>query len=376
MKKNLPLFQNLLIASFLFLISFGFAVETREIDNIRAKSVLNNDDLAVIDKFVSDAVNEIVTAKDLTALARLRSVIVTRKGDQAQYAEQYSKSCKEHIGRALERTARIESEAERNTIRMNLFILIDNLEDPRLANLSIQAIDDKSAIVRYWALRFLTRPELFLKISAAGADEALKQEILSVLEKRITIVNSQELRLLIDFAGLTDIPETEQFLLKIADWRIKQYADWSIEGYLSDIGILKNLYSRLTKAAKQQDKEEFGSRFGQLYSYAMQKYIKDIKGGNFLNPNDTQHLISVLVEIEDKCIGQITGLQQTVIKTAIEKDDYNSLLMEHGRLFGDDIQSGVIPSKYGFSYGTTAAGAKMTSPKILPDAPNNLSVND
>ncbi len=97
---------------------------------------------------------------------------------------------------------------------------------------------------------------------------------------------------------------------------------------------------------------------------------------NFLSPNDKQHLISVLAEIEDKSISQMTGFPQTLIKTAVEKDDYRDLLMEHGRLFGDETQEGIIVSKYGFSYGTTAAGAKLTSPKILPDAPSNLSVND
>ncbi len=274
MKKNLPVFQIGLISSFLLLISFSLAVETRDIDNVRAKSVLNNDDLAIIDKFISEAVNELMTAKDFTSLGRLRSVIMTRQGEQAQYAEQYSKSCKEHISRALERAARIEPETKRKTLRMNLFILIDNLEDPRLADLALKNLDDKSSMVRYWALRSLTRPKLFQKIGTSGSDASLKNEIISALEKRIAKANAQELRILIDFTSVVGIEESEQLLLKTADWRIKQYEDWSAQWHLIDSGLLKNLSLRLINASTQQGKNDFGSRFSQLYSYAIQKFFK------------------------------------------------------------------------------------------------------
>ncbi|MFA5553039.1 MAG: hypothetical protein WDA68_00580 [Phycisphaerae bacterium] len=363
MKKHLSVLQIAGILSFLFLSSVCLAVETREIDSVRAKSVLNSDDLAVIDRFISDAIKELVTLSDFTIASRQRSIILARQGEQAQYSEQFSRSCREHIGRALEQSKAVEPKSAGALIRMNLLILIDSLEDVRLADLVISSLSDESPVVRYWALRALTRPELFAK-----ASPNLKGEVIASLENMVETATAQELGLIIEFAGASNSPEADKLLLHITDTRINSYAKWSVQWYLPDIEILKQLFNKMTTASAANERAEFGVRFAQLYSYAMQKYIKDIRE-KFLTPTAKQQLISLLAEIEDKCIGRLTGLQQTLIRTAIERDDYDSLIMEHGRLFGDQTQSGLIPDKFGFNYGTDADGSRRTSPKVLPNAP-------
>ena len=110
--------------------------------------------------------------------------------------------------------------------------------------------------------------------------------------------------------------------------------------------------------------DQFGRRFGQLYSYAIQRYIANIKGGNFLSPVEKDQLATVLVETEKSFISKFSGIQQTTIKRAVETDDYVALWAEHNRLLGDESKAGELPEKLKFDYGD-----KRIYPLILPERP-------
>lgn len=156
------------------------------------------------------------------------------------------------------------------------------------------------------------------------------------------------------------VAEAEELLLLIADTRIQQYADWSVEYELVDAGILKVLYERMSSAGKS--KPEIGRRFGQLYSYAIQRYVK---GHDKLSNTQKQHLISVLVETEDKCVGKLLGRPQAAIKNAVAQNDYGALLREHDRLLGSQTRAGeLVPD-----YGTNPTEKRRTAPLVLPDRP-------
>ena len=159
--------------------------------------------------------------------------------------------------------------------------------------------------------------------------------------------------------------QSDRLLLKIGDARIKEYADWKAQTGPVDVKILKLLCDKLL--ARDSKAAEYGRRFAQLYSYIMQKYIIALKGEGLVSEEQKQQLASVLVEIEEKCIGRLTGLVQTIIKRAVELDDANVLQMEQNRLFGDPTKPGEIPTKYNFDYGTAADGSKLTGPRELPE---------
>ena len=110
--------------------------------------------------------------------------------------------------------------------------------------------------------------------------------------------------------------------------------------------------------------DEFGRRFGQLYSYAIQRYIANIKGGNFLSPAEKDQLATVLVETEKSFISKFSGIQQTTIKKAVETDDYVALWAEHNRLLGDESKAGELPEKLKLDYGN-----KRIYPLMLPEKP-------
>ena len=88
------------------------------------------------------------------------------------------------------------------------------------------------------------------------------------------------------------------------------------------------------------------------------------------------HLISVLVEIEEKSISRLLGEPQLAVRRAIERDSMAAVLEEHNGLLGDETTPGRLPARLGFDYGTAADGTKLTSPIPLPDPPQKPAVEN
>jgi hypothetical protein len=180
--------------------------------------------------------------------------------------------------------------------------------------------------------------------------------------------------LIAQFAAGVNIPETEQLLIQIADLRISQYADWTVKYELYDSALLKYLSSKIPLPTESpagmltttiDTKPEIARRFAQLYSYAIQRFIK---GAAILNDTQKSHLATVLVETEGKCIGQLLGNPQLTIRRAIERQNAQAILDEHDRLLGTATTPGQLPTTLKFDYGSTVNSAR-TVPLPLPDPP-------
>ena len=139
------------------------AVNTARIDTVRNEDVLDSGDLQIIDNFVADAVRELAKTRDFTSIARIRTVILSRnssnKGSaQAQYAEQFSESAYKYIYSGIEQAELLTPDERKAKVILNLLILIDGLEDLRLADLAIGRLKDENMAVRYWAVHSVTNP--------------------------------------------------------------------------------------------------------------------------------------------------------------------------------------------------------------------------
>jgi hypothetical protein len=88
-----------------------------------------------------------------------------------------------------------------------------------------------------------------------------------------------------------------------------------------------------------------------------------------LNSIQKQQLASVLVDVEQKCIGKLTEISQSAIKSAIEKENSSALLAEHNSLFGSSDGIGRIVRALDFNYGQNSDGSRRLIPRILPPRP-------
>lgn len=371
MKIKRVIFGVLIVFLIPAMILRSKAVDTREIEQVRNKPVLDSKDLQIIDDFLAQAVQELVKTRDFTSIARTRTIILSSQSDQGQYAQQFSESAYKYISLGLQQAKELPQERQFKVI-LNLLILVDGLKDPRLADLAIARLKDNNKAIRYWTVRCVTNPGLIRKLNTMeGANLRLARRIAEQLGELVDSSDPEILALMAEFAAEVNIPEGQDLLGQIADIRIKRYADWTVKYELLDSAILKFLYNKMASTSSPAGGQGSNSsavarRFGQLYSYAMQRYIK---GQDFLRQNNKHYLASVLVETEDKCIGKLLGRPQSAIKRAVEQNDYSLLLQEYNRLFGDEIKAGELVSKLNFDYGTDPSGRKRMTPQPLPDPP-------
>lgn len=384
MKIKWAFFAFLAVSFVLVVTSTLRAVNTTDIDRVRTKGVLNEQDYQVIDKFLAEAIQELVRTRDLATIAKRRTVILSRKASQGQYAQRYSEAAHKYIQAGFQEAQTLPEERKNNVI-VNLLILIDGLEDPRLNDLAFGKLQDENRVVRYWAVSCLTNPAILVRLNEnISTNPGPARNIAERLKEIVETSNAETLSRMSRFVANVNIPQSEELLRQIADERIKRYREWTVKFELSDIGILKLLESKIPLPSSAlgglatttaTPKPEVARRFAQLYSHVVQRYIKGRNAG-ILNDTQMGHLISVLVEIEEKSISRLLGEPQVAVRRAIERDSMAAVLEEHNRLLGDETTPGRLPARLGFDYGPAADGTKLTSPIPLPDPPQKPAVEN
>ncbi len=312
---------------------------------------------------------ELVRTKDFTSIAATRSVILahstSKTNVQTQYAEQFSKSAYTYISSGFQDAEKLTPEGRKLKVKVNLLILMDGLEDVQLADLAIGMLKDENAVIRYLAVHSLTNAGIVKQLNSTGADNSkLARLIVERLGELVDQSGPEVIRLMAGFAAGVNIAQGEALLVQIADMRMKRYAGWTVKYELLDAAILKLLSQKISSGGSSNP--AIARRFGQLYSYVLQRYVA---GQDSLNATQKHQLASVLVDVEKSCIVKLMEVPQTVIKRAVERRDYTALLEEHSRLLGDKTQAGRLGLKLKFDYGKTSDGAKRIAPLVLPKRP-------
>ena len=373
MKIKWVIFAVLVVFLILVMNPGSKAVNTREVDNVRKKAVLDNSDLKIIDDFLAEAINELVRERDFTAIAQKRTVILSRQSTQSQqgqYAQQFSESARRYIAKGFLDAQKLPRQERITGVTINLLILMDGLRDLGLADQAVPMLKNENMVIRYWAVHSLTNQGIITQLNtAANSNQAslLAAEFTEILDTSTPEI----MALIAQFAGGVKIPQAEQLLCRIANIRIKRYADWTVKYELYDSAILKYLSIKIPSASQASGSTSAASKapvarcFAQLYSYAIQRYVK---GAGILNNTQKSHLTSVLADIEEKCIGTLLKPQMT-IRRALAASSMPAILAEHDRLLGSATTTGELPQTLKFDYSTSPNGPKLTAPIPLPDPP-------
>lgn len=374
MKRKRAFFVISMALLALSMNSTSKAVDTiEEINRVRNKDVLDSRDFQIIDDFVSEAVRELVNTTDFTSISKVRTAIVScnssnRQSAQVQYSRQFYKSAYKHISSALDQAHQLTPQSRRFKTILNLLILVDNLEDVRLAELGMKMLKDENKAIRYWAVHSVTNASIIEQLNSGTGDSTeLARRIVEQLKELVKGACPEIIASMTNFAAELNSAQAEDLLLDIAKMRIARYADWKVDYPLLDVTVLKSLYTRVFST--KTNKSVIAKHFAQLYSHAIQLYIKNINEDGFLSDIQKQQLASVLVETEKSCISALLGIPQGKIKRAVEREDYIALLQEHNELLGDEAKEGKLAVKLNFDYGKTTDGNKRTAPLDLPEQP-------
>ncbi len=366
MKLRWALFPVAILLAFVLVSPRSEAVSQTDINRVIGKQVLNQDDLQVIDTFLAEAIDELVKTRDFTKIAQTRSVILSKKSGPAQYNEQFSQSARKYIAEGLQKALTLPEDRQKKVL-VNLLILIDGLQDPELADLSLDLVGKNDAtIVRYWIVHSLSNPAIVAKLRTGG-DEGIRRagEIANTFTDIVDTSSPEVLALMARFAAQINMSQAERLLVAVADARIEAYNTWNVEYELIDSTILKTLADKIGNTAGP-DQNAAAQRFGQLLHCVMQRMIK---GADRLTQKQRQHLASVLIEIETRELGRLLGAPQGAIKRAIENKDYAALQQQYDVLFGQGSAPGQLVNQLNFNFGQDAAGQPRTSPIPLPDPP-------
>jgi hypothetical protein len=362
------IFAGLAIFLVLLVNSSAMAIGTRRIDRVRDKEMLSRGDFEIIDDFLASGVQELLSTRDFTNIAKTRNVVLMGSDSAtdsaaAQYSEQFSESAYKHISDGLGMARALTPQELRTKVTVNLLILVDGLKDTRLADLAMEMLSDESVVIRYWAVHCITNSGFIKQLNSDnGANSKLAKRVAEELGKIVEKSGAETLTLMVNFINEAETVRREDLLIKIADERISRYANWNVDYELLEEDILRALYERMEGVSEPV----IARRFGQLYSYVMQRCMK---GQDFLSSEQKNHLASVLIEVEKHCISKMLEVPQSIIQKAVEQKDMASLLLEHKRLFGNGTQTGQLALKLNFDYGSGPDGKKYISPLTLPGPP-------
>lgn len=367
MKKNLVVFFCF-CAFFILFSSISLALETRAIDDIRKKDVLNDTDQKAVGAFIEAGIEELFNTEDFSAVSSLRQAIVSRKAglnetSAQQYKTAFDSTAVESFTKAFGRLDKVQNQAQAFSIRLNLLLLISELSDARLVNLAIDNIKSKSSAIRYAAAKCLSSPDIIKQLnSATSADIQLAQKAISALNEIMkNETDGSVLVEIITFTSEINGNESENLILEIAKDRISKYENATVSNDYIEAAVLKALYAKSLKASSDSVKNDLMAAFGQLYSYVIQQYA--IKDANLSETRKGQ-VVDVIVGVENDLVSQILGSKAGSLKKAIERDDMAALMTAHDSLLGSSNGKGMIASAVDFYYSIEGEN-KVYMPKKL-----------
>ncbi len=370
-------FKMALIATVIFANTCVFAINTRGIDQIRKKDVLESQDSQIIGSFIDSWLEELQFTEDFSSIATLKSTFEARavSSNQAS-ADQYDKVFFELLAskakNALngQKNGVIEEDSKAILVTLNILITVSDLQDKRLANLAMDYSDSSNVAIRYSAIKAVANKKV---VSALNNSISANINLIDSLTEKFSAIlkaeqSPQIVGLIAVFAGEIDNSATKDLMLVVADKRITQYMDWSVTSEAIDAEILDVMANKIKRTAVKESKSQLTAKFAQLYSCAIQRYID---GQNILSDKQLSDLRTVIAATENGAISDLTGSLATAIKKALtKKDKSQSLILAADMILGSSEGKGMLAEVIDFDYGTDSENRIYTPAKI--NEPNDL----
>ncbi len=364
-------FKMALIATVIFANTCVFAINTRGIDQIRKKDVLESQDSQIIGSFIDSWLEELQFTEDFSSIATLKSTFEARavSSNQAS-ADQYDKVFFELLAskakNALngQKNGVIEEDSKAILVTLNILITVSDLQDKRLANLAMDYSDSSNVAIRYSAIKAVANKEV---VSALNNSISANINLIDSLTEKFSAIlkaeqSPQIVGLIAVFAGEIDNSATKDLMLVVADKRITQYMDWSVTSEAIDAEILDVMANKIKRTAVKESKSQLTAKFAQLYSCAIQRYID---GQNILSDKQLSDLRTVIAATENGAISDLTGSLATAIKKALtKKDKSQSLILAADMILGSSEGKGMLAEVIDFDYGTDSENRNYTPAKI------------
>lgn len=349
-------------------------VSTEAITAVRLKtesaSEVSEQDKAEIDKFILSALNGIFLAENSDEMARTRRQIVEQKGtkDLSLYATAYVNILRDRL-RTMVQTSldRMEDTTRRRMVRQNLAVLIAELKSLRLIEFAVLWSQDPDAVVRYWAVKSITDPQMAAQLtSEVTADPEAAQKIFQTLQDVIQKESLPEiLALASGFAAAWQDARASELLERLTLRRLEDYTQCKEKTAWVDGRILSALTEKYLSAKLSDEKNAAARHFAILLAAVMQRWLhNEAAGGKMLPEEARSMLLTVLVETEDRLLPRFEvaapGIRRTLERAG-------SLQPVYEELMGTISKRGTFPTRLGIDFGRDPAGRPLMVPQTLPN---------
>ena len=357
-----------------------WSMDTTRIKEIRdqyaqSSTPLDSAAVQVIDDFWRKSVDAMMLTEDTDEMVALRLDLKKFSGDNhlSLYASAYLKAGRKHLGVATDTVGKWEENARKVRVERNLMVLVAELESVELADLALAKLSDKDPMVRYWAVRSLTSPEIVSQLKEdVTRDEKLTSQIISALEEYLkTSPDTLTLPFVAEFAAGINTAASRKLLWTLADRRIDAYMKWTVTDESVDAGILKSIGELAPVVSDPLEKQELLSRFGRLYACVIGRYMQ---GEKLLPQAAKDRLVTVIAEVEDKIVGKQVAGWAMKFRTDLSKNI--PLDKDYELLFGSEGRVGELAGRLNFNYGKDGSGKALVSPIPLPPPPKPSNATD
>ncbi|MHC4988782.1 MAG: hypothetical protein ACYTFX_09855 [Planctomycetota bacterium] len=362
-----------------FCISAAYSVNITEIESDRlriqgASSELTSSDKSVIAKFWTEALNQMLLSKSSNEIVEIRRQLESQKGDDflSYYATAYIGQAKTDIQEAFQDVDRLEDSQQRQMLEQNLMILAANLQSPQLAPLALQQLDDKDAVVRYWAFKAVTQPAIIQQLtSEVTRDEQVTEAILDAMETQAANgLHPETQKMIVNFCAAFNQSKARDILLAIANKRIAAYRNWTVNDESPDAVLLAVLGATAEQNSDPEVKKVFGRAFSELYAVVIQRYSQ---GKDTFSSEQIDRLLTVIAEVDQSVLDKIMGFK-TGILAAIKRGQ--GLDAQYETLLGNQMLRGQLAEKFKFDYGKDASGKSLSAPPKLDPMPVKSTEQD
>lgn len=295
----------------------SWAVNRTDIDAIRNKNILADEDTQTLAKFVSEQFDQIARAETQQAVSDTVDSLIQINASNVPinsptrqiYSDAYSKSLKENYPRCIEALGQLTDKNQLVQRKMSVAVVVASADNALLIEDLLTWLNDPLAEIRHWAAKGLTLPTVRTKLLAATRDDETLKKTYDALQSAAEKEPQGGVLLLIATAGiLPSSQETAHLLKTCAANRLARYQAWPVNlDENMDMRLLQIILSFVGDSLMDNNELRTSTLVvaADLYAAAYQRYFKatqyKVDEATFMNllpQQSLDHLKNVLIDGE------------------------------------------------------------------------------
>jgi len=336
------------------------AVSKGELERVRSRNVLTDQDLQILDDFVAERFAFMEAVSEVSELSNpMRELLegATSKVALAQtqqlYARRYRAAIKANYKRLYEKgtiPAEKASSADKELAyhkRLAVAVILATVADAEVIEDLVALLGDASSQVRYWAAKGLASDVIYDYLVAAESSDTAVQALWDGL--RSCLEKEQSGAVLVQIATTALVPK-HQGSIELLEMCVKKrqgkYQSWQVDNESTDLELLKLILQAAREDMLGQSEQERSALIRaavDLFSVAFHRYYKgmtytDSQGKKIvlLSPSSKAQLETLLIEGEQALLRVAESPRRGAILPALVRDRWQDLEKAHNTLLAPE----------------------------------------